>query len=68
MTMPVMSGEDALRELQKIRPGVRIILSSGFNAVEAVRRFQGQNLAGFIQRPYTAARLAEEVKNVLKPN
>jgi len=68
MTMPVMSGEDALRELQKIRPGVPIILSSGFNAVEAVRRFRGQNLAGFIQKPYTSARLAEEVKTVLKPS
>jgi DNA-binding NtrC family response regulator len=30
-TMPVMNGEDALEEMQKIRPGVRVLLSSGFN-------------------------------------
>lgn len=65
MTMPVMSGEQTFIELKKIRPDVRIVLSSGFNQVEAIRRFEGQDLAGFLQKPYTAAALAEKVANVL---
>ena len=65
LTMPVMSGEEALRRLQAINPKVKVLLSSGYNEVEAVQRFAGKGLAGFIQKPYTAAALAEKVKEVL---
>jgi len=65
LTMPVMNGEQALREMQRINPDVRVLLSSGYNEVEAVQRFAGKGLAGFIQKPYTAAALAEKVKEVL---
>ena len=51
MTMPVMSGEEALRHMRELNPQVPVILSSGFNEVEAVRRFTGKGLAGFIQKP-----------------
>jgi PAS domain S-box-containing protein len=65
LTMPVMSGEQTLREMQLIRPAVRVLLTSGYNEVEAVQRFAGKGLAGFIQKPYTSAALAEKVKEVL---
>jgi PAS domain S-box-containing protein len=65
LTMPGVSGEEALRQLQRINSEVRVLLSSGYNEVEAVQRFAGQGLAGFIQKPYTAAALAEKVKEVL---
>jgi signal transduction histidine kinase/CheY-like chemotaxis protein len=66
MTMPVMSGEETFRELRLIRPDVQVILSSGYNEVEAIRHFAGKGLAGFIQKPYTAARLAQAIRSVLK--
>ena len=65
MTMPVMSGEEAFRELRMIRPDIKVILSSGYNEVEAIRHFTGKGLAGFIQKPYTSVRLAETVRSVL---
>jgi len=65
MTMPIMNGEQAFRELKTIRPDVRVILSSGYNEGEAVRRFAGKGLAGFIQKPYSAATLAQKVRAVL---
>jgi PAS domain S-box-containing protein len=65
LTMPVMGGEEALRHMQLINPRVRVLLTSGYNEVEAVHRFSGKGLAGFIQKPYTAAALAEKVKEVL---
>ena len=65
LTMPVMDGEEALRSLKTIHPNVRVLLSSGFNEVEAVRRFVGKGLAGFIQKPYTATQLAERVKQAI---
>jgi PAS domain S-box-containing protein len=66
LTMPVVSGEEALREIRAINPNVRVILTSGFNEVEAVRRFTGKGLAGFLQKPYTSQRLAEVVSSVLR--
>ncbi len=64
MTMPVMGGEEALRHIKAIDPNVPVILSSGFNEVEAIRRFTGKGLAGFIQKPYTASSLAAKLKQV----
>jgi PAS domain S-box-containing protein len=66
MTMPVMSGEETFRELRALRPTVRVILSSGYNEVEAVRRFTGKGLAGFLQKPYSASALAEKVRSVIE--
>lgn len=65
LTMPVMNGEETLRHLQTVNPRVKVLLSSGYNEVEAVQRFAGKGLAGFIQKPYTAAGLAEKVKDAL---
>ena len=67
LTMPVMGGAEAFRQLRLIRPNVRVILSSGYNEVEAIRSFTTKGIAGFIQKPYTSAHLAEKVTAVLEP-
>jgi PAS domain S-box-containing protein len=66
MTMPVMSGEETLRHMRTIKPDVKVILSSGYNEVEAIRRFTGKSLAGFVQKPYTAIQLAKAVRAALE--
>jgi len=66
MTMPVMGGEEALRLLLDIRPDISIIVCSGYNEVEIIRRLTSQGVAGFIQKPYTSAALTGKVKAVLE--
>jgi PAS domain S-box-containing protein len=66
LSMPGMSGEEALPELRKIRPGVRVILSSGYSEAEAMTMFQGQRVSGFVQKPYTSVVLAEKVREALE--
>jgi PAS domain S-box-containing protein len=66
MTMPVMSGEEALMHLKNARQDVPVVLSSGYDEAEATRLFTGKGLAGFVQKPYTAACLAEKMKVVLE--
>ncbi|HWB97796.1 MAG TPA: response regulator [Bryobacteraceae bacterium] len=66
LTMPMMSGEETLHEMKRIRPEIKIILTSGFNEVEATRHFTGGGLAGFLQKPYTARALATQVKTALE--
>ncbi len=65
LTMPVMGGEEALRRMQAIEPRVRVLLTSGYSEVEAIQRFAGKGLAGFIQKPYTAGALAEKVRDLI---
>lgn len=64
LTMPMMNGEEALRQIQVMRPGVPVLLSSGYNEMEAVQRFAGKGLAGFIQKPYSSTLLASKLKEV----
>lgn len=66
MTMPVMSGEEAFSRMRAIKPDVKVILSSGYNEVEAVRRFTGKGLAGFIQKPYSSIALGVKIMSVLQ--
>jgi CheY-like chemotaxis protein len=68
LTMPGMSGEETLRELKRIRPDVKVVLSSGYNEAEATERFAGHDLAGFLQKPYAVPRLAEAIRVVLDYN
>jgi CheY-like chemotaxis protein len=66
MTMPVMSGEEALARLKDIQSDIPVVLSSGYEEADATRRFTGKGLAGFIQKPYAAASLAEKMKTALE--
>ena len=62
LSMPGLTGEETFRELQKVNPGVRVVLSSGYNQAEATRRLTGLELAGFVQKPYDAATLIREIR------
>ena len=64
MAMPGIGGQETCRRLKAVRPDVPVLLSSGFNEVEAARQFQNQSIAGYLQKPYTAVQLAEKVKAV----
>jgi CheY-like chemotaxis protein len=65
LTMPLISGEETLRRLQSIRRDVKVVLTRGYNEAEAIQRFAGNGLSGFIQKPYTPTQLAEKIKTVL---
>ena len=62
MTMPKMDGKECFRELRRINPEVKVILSSGYNEQDATSRFVGQGLAGFLQKPYAPEALHEKIR------
>jgi CheY-like chemotaxis protein len=66
LTMPRMDGEETFRRLRQLRPGVPVVISSGYNEQEVTQRFVGQGLAGFIQKPYDFKCLQETLGKVLK--
>ncbi|MEM8996398.1 MAG: PAS domain S-box protein, partial [Acidobacteriota bacterium] len=65
MTMPHMDGEETFRSLQAIRPGVPVVLSSGYSEQIAAERFDGKGLAGFLQKPYRQTDLILKLDEIL---
>ena len=66
LSMPQMGGDEVLPELRKIRPEIKVLVSSGYSESETMTLFKGQRVSGFIQKPYTGADLAEKVKACLR--
>jgi len=66
MTMPHMGGEAAFREMRILQPDLKVILSSGYTEHEAMGRFVGQGLKGFLQKPYGPRDLISKVQEVLE--
>jgi len=67
LSMPGLSGEETFRRLRQIDPGVRVILSSGYDSDEAKGRFGSNPPAGFIQKPYRPEQLVAEIDRCLRP-
>jgi len=65
LTMPVMGGEEAIVHLQRLRPDLPVIVTSGYGEAETLRRFGGARVAGFLQKPYTTRQLEELLRTVL---
>lgn len=65
LSMPGMDGFETARELKRVRPGLKIVLSSGYDEKEAIRRFGHDGPTAFIQKPYNTRRLGEVMQRVL---
>lgn len=66
LAMPGMDGVETYREMRRINPSAKVMLTSGYNEQESINRFTGKGLAGFIQKPYRLADLAARIKEVLE--
>jgi CheY-like chemotaxis protein len=62
LTMPHLDGEETFRELRRLDPQVRVLLMSGYNEQDAIARFVGKGLAGFIQKPFNVNDLKESLR------
>ncbi len=64
--MPQMDGIEVLKGLRQIRPGIKVLLTTGYSEREVTEQFSDHELNGFIQKPFTLKRLFEGVTRVLK--
>jgi signal transduction histidine kinase/CheY-like chemotaxis protein len=65
LAMPRMSGEEVVPALRGLRSDVPIILTSGYPEEEALRRFAGRDLSGFLQKPYRPHLLAAQLDTLI---
>jgi PAS domain S-box-containing protein len=63
--MPNMTGDQLAAELISIRPGIPIILCTGFSDDNDVKRAKAMGVKGFLMKPVATGDLAEMVRNVL---
>jgi CheY-like chemotaxis protein len=66
MTMPHLNGEEAFREIRRIRADAKVLLVSGYNEQDATDRFAGKGLDGFLQKPFKPDELRDKLKAILK--
>ena len=64
LTMPGMDGFATFQALRDLRPDQRIVIFSGYSAHDTRQRFAGQNLNGFLQKPFSPDTLQEILKQV----
>jgi YesN/AraC family two-component response regulator len=67
LTMPHLDGEQCFRELRQIAPGVKVIMTSGYNEHEVTQKFVGKGLAGFMQKPYNVSELRKKIVSLNLP-
>ena len=67
MTMPEMSGRQTYEALQKLLPGIKVLLSSGCSIEGQAQELLDSGCNGFIQKPFDAAVLSAKVRKILEP-
>jgi CheY-like chemotaxis protein len=65
LIMPVMGGEEAIDEILAARPGLRVLVSTGYDEQETSTRFAHQRISGFVRKPYTSRQLTEAILHAL---
>ncbi|UCF06809.1 MAG: response regulator [bacterium] len=63
--MPGASGWDLMRTIRDIKPGVKVLLTSGYNKAAIDEGLFEDERVGFIQKPYSIGDLAREVRAIL---
>jgi len=66
VVMPKMNGPDTYLKLRSVQPGIKVLLSSGFTMGDDIKDLmEKQGLCGFIQKPYRAMQMSQQVAEVM---
>jgi len=65
VTMPDLSGDQVLGELRRRRADLKVLLCSGYAEDEMKERFSSQDMASFLQKPYTRTALQTRLERLL---
>ena len=60
-----MGGQEAVRELKKINPNVRTVVSSGYSNDPVMANFEEYGFDGVAVKPYSVQELAGVIKEIL---
>ncbi|HTO55767.1 MAG TPA: PAS domain S-box protein [Myxococcota bacterium] len=66
LTLATESGEIVFEALRELAPEIPVLAASGYASERALARLESQGLAGFLQKPFTVARLTEAIDAALR--
>lgn len=64
--LPDMDGEEIVLRLKQVRPGVKLLVTSGEGTSTALPPEIGRQVTGFLAKPYFPSQLIRAVQNVLR--
>ena len=64
MNMPTMSGKETLHKLKKIKPGLPVIISTGYSNAALEPTLLNELVDGFLQKPYQMEELSKVLQEV----
>jgi two-component system, cell cycle sensor histidine kinase and response regulator CckA len=67
IAMPVMGGEEVMREIQRLYPGLPVVIMTGLGDMDTMNQMREHGISRFMEKPFTPEHLAREVKRVLAP-
>ena len=65
LTMPKMTGDDLARELMRIRPGIPVILCTGYSSRINPQKAMSGGIRAFLSKPVLKREMAETIRKVL---
>jgi CheY-like chemotaxis protein len=66
LVMPAMGGAKTCQAIKSIEPGVRVLLSSGYNLGDAGGEGIPAGVDGFIQKPFAIQQLSQKLHQILR--
>src|SRR5262249_24706670 len=66
LTMPRMDGQEVWLNIREMRPDMAVVVSSGYDEMEARRQFSEVPDLHFLKKPYTANALVKILRAAMK--
>jgi CheY-like chemotaxis protein len=65
LIMPEFSGADVFREMKRIQPDVRVLLSSGFSRSRMADELLNEGAVGFLNKPFGLQEISAQMKRLI---
>lgn len=65
-TMPSLTGLDLAREAKRLRPGLPVIVCSGYNEIVNETTAASFDIEGFISKPFNTRQISESLNRILR--
>ena len=63
--MPDLGGSYVYNVLKKIKPDIKVLLSSGYSIDGQASEIMSRNCDGFIQKPFNMIQLSKRIRKIL---
>jgi two-component system cell cycle sensor histidine kinase/response regulator CckA len=67
LTLPGLGGKEVLTEIRRIRPGVKVVLTTAYSEEMVANTIDGRHDWAFIRKPYQITDLTHLLRTVLSP-